>query len=117
MLFERPKNHVSILSSPNLLFANDCLIFGRASSKAVRNISNVLQNFSSASRQQINRDKSNVYFSSKVDAYVKVSISNILGIQNRNSIGRYLGIHNIIFWKDPQNAKELLIKISKRLSG
>lgn len=106
-----PKNHVGILTSPNgfrisnLLFVDDYLIFGRATPKAARNISTILHNFSLTFGQQINLDTSTICFSLRVDASVKLSISNILGIQRRNSIGRYLGIHNIVFWKDPQNGK------------
>ncbi|KAL6142199.1 hypothetical protein ACLB2K_060482 [Fragaria x ananassa] len=120
---DKPKNHVGILSSPkgirisNLLFAEDCLIFGRASSTAARNIDNILRKFAASSGQQINLDKSSIYFSNKTQASLKVNISNLLGIKHKTTIGRYLGIHNIVFWKDPQNARELLIKISKRLSG
>ncbi|XP_062021441.1 uncharacterized protein LOC133738016 [Rosa rugosa] len=117
------KHHVGLLSSPNgvrvsnLLFADDCLIFGRGSPKAARNITRILSRFAACSGQHINSDKSSVYFSSNLNASTKLHIANILGIQHRTTIGKYLGVHNIIFWKDPLNAKELLVRISKKLSG
>lgn len=119
----KPKKHVGILSSPcgfritNLMFADDCLIFGRASSTAARNIVSVLNDFSHASGQKINFHKLSVYFSPNVTSHDKSCIVNILGIQHRTTIGKYLGIHKIIFWKDPINAKELLLRISKKLAS
>lgn len=44
LLASRTRNHISVLSSPfgfrlpNLVFADDCLIFGKATSKAVHGI-------------------------------------------------------------------------------
>jgi hypothetical protein len=122
-LSQRTKNHVGILTSPfgfrvsNLMFADDCLIFSRASSTAARNIFKVLHQFSAASGQRINFHRSSLYFSPKVSSLDKNTIVNIPGIQHRATIGKYLGIHNIIFWKDPVNAKELLLRISNKLSG
>jgi hypothetical protein len=47
----------------------------------------------------------------------KVFLISLIYIQNKITIGKNLGIHNIIFWKDPVNANELLMRISKKLSG
>lgn len=119
----KSKTHVGLLSSPlgfrisNLMFADDCLIFGKASCSAARRISKVLDDFAKASGQKINFHKSSVYFSKKVTSNDRSSIYNILNIQHKATIGKYLGIHNIIFWKDPVNANELLLRISKKLAG
>ncbi|KAL6196209.1 hypothetical protein ACLB2K_031824 [Fragaria x ananassa] len=96
------------------MFADDCLIFGKASPKAARNILTVLNNFSAASGQKINFDKSSLYFSPKVSNVTKVNIVSILAIQQKATIGKYLGVHNVIFWKDPSNAKDLMLRISKK---
>ena len=122
-LSSRSKNHVGILSSPrgfrisNLMFADDCLIFARASSVAARNIFRVLSNFGHASGQRINFNKSTIYFSNNVHHIVKQDISCILGIQHRTSIGKYLGIHNVVFWKDPANTNDIILRIQKKLAG
>lgn len=38
-------------------------------------------------------------------------------IQHKTTIEKYLWIHNIIFWKDPTNTKELTLKIKNKLAG
>ncbi|KAB2616106.1 ribonuclease H protein [Pyrus ussuriensis x Pyrus communis] len=38
-------------------------------------------------------------------------------IQHRASIGKYLGVHNVVFCKDPVNGKELILKVQQRLLG
>lgn len=122
-LSSRSKNHVGILSSPhgfrisNLMFADDCLIFARASSVAARNIFKVLNNFGHASGQRNNFSKSTIYFSNNVHHIVKHDISCIPGIQHRTPIGKYLGIHNIVFWKDPANTNDIILRIQKKLAG
>lgn len=122
ILSDNPKSHVGVLSSPrglricNLVFADDCLIFGKASS-TTRNIKKVLDAFSSASGHQINLHKSICYFSSNVHRTIKEDICSLLGIPRKHHIGKYLGIHNIVFWKDPVNASELLLKLQNKLAG
>lgn len=106
-LTESTRTQVGLLSSPpgyrisNLVFANDCLIFAKAMPAASRKVLDVLV----ASGLLINFHKSTIYFSLKVQSHVKNNISTVLQIQHRTTIGKYLGIHNIIFWKDPQNAR------------
>ncbi|KAL6134561.1 hypothetical protein ACLB2K_066792 [Fragaria x ananassa] len=96
---------------------DDCLILAKATKKAARNIKGVLQTFSQASGQKINVHKSSLFFSAKVENGIKSGIVDIINIQQKCTIGRYLGIHNVVFWKDPINAKELLQKISNKLAG
>ncbi|KAL6209023.1 hypothetical protein ACLB2K_019966 [Fragaria x ananassa] len=123
LLASNSKSQVGLLTSPlgfrisNLMFADDCLIFAKASKKAARNISQVLDAFSAASGQKINFHKSSLFFSDKVNSSTKNEIVNVINIQHKRTIGKYLGLHNVVFWKDPTNAKELLQRISNKLSG
>lgn len=64
----------------NLVYADDCLIFGRASGIAARNIKKVLDSFSSASDHQISLHKSICYFSSNIHRIVKEDICSLLSI-------------------------------------
>ena len=97
------------------MFADDYLIFGNASPKAARNIAKVLDMFVVASSQHINHSKSSLYFSPNTNVSLKREISSIL--QQRTTIGKYLGTQNIFFWKDPINSQELLKKVANKLSG
>ncbi|CAL8151811.1 unnamed protein product [Prunus armeniaca] len=38
-------------------------------------------------------------------------------IQHKTTLGRYLGIHNIIFWKDPANANLLIERIRSKFAS
>ncbi|KAL6194501.1 hypothetical protein ACLB2K_035585 [Fragaria x ananassa] len=122
-LARNSKAQVGLLSSPfgfrvsNLMFADDCLIFAKATKKAAGNINTVLNAFAAASGQKINLHKSSLYFSDKVPAGTRNNIVNVINIQQKSSIGKYLGINNVMFWKDPINAKDLMQKLSKRLAG
>ncbi|XP_062028542.1 uncharacterized protein LOC133744454 [Rosa rugosa] len=122
-LAQNCKSQVGILSSPlgfrisNLMFADDFLIFAKCTTKGARAIADILTKFSNASGQRINYHKSSLYFSSGVSTTTKRDFVNILQIQQKTTIGKYLGIQNVIFWKDPINAKELLMKISNKLAG
>lgn len=102
-LTESTRTQVGLLSSPhsyrisNLVFADDCLIFAKATPAAARKVLAVLEAFAKASGQRINFHKSTIYFSPRVQSHVKNNISTVLHIQHRTTIGKYLGIHNIIF--------------------
>lgn len=67
-LANNTRNQVGLLSSPwgfrisNLVFADDCLIFSKASSTTARKISSDLQIFSQVSGLQINFNKSTLFF-------------------------------------------------------
>ncbi|KAL6145048.1 hypothetical protein ACLB2K_055736 [Fragaria x ananassa] len=122
-LADKPRNQVGIVSAPrgprisNLVFADDCLIFAKATRRGARNILKTLSDFATASGQKINFHKSSLYFSPNVCGSRKNDIVNILGIQQKSTIGKYLGIHNVACWKDPINSKELILKISNKLAG
>lgn len=73
--------------------------------------------FARASGQKINFHRYLLCFSKKVLHNDRSTISSILNIQHKSTIEKYLGIHNIIFWKDPINANEFLLRIFKRLAG
>lgn len=75
-----------------------------------------MDNFSCAPVHGINFHKSICYFSTNVHRVSKDDICSLFGIPHKQIIGKYLGIHNIIFWKDRLNASELL-KIQSKLAG
>ena len=88
------------------MFADDCLIFAKATKTATRNIAKVLNDFSHASRQKINFHKSSLYFSNNTHNQSRNDIVNILQIQHKTTIGKYL--YN--FLERPVNVKELLLR-------
>ncbi|RXH71753.1 hypothetical protein DVH24_025254 [Malus domestica] len=67
-----------------------------------RNVLHVLNMFAKASGQKINFHKSSLNFLENTNAQTRNAIVNVLHIQHKTTISKYLGIHNIVFWKDPQ---------------
>lgn len=96
------------------MFADICLIFAKASKVAARNILNVLSSFAEASGQKINFSKSSLYFSENTTNPLRNEVVAITQIQHKTTIGKYLGINNIIFWKDSCNT---MVKIKGKLAG
>ena len=80
-------------------------------------IASLLNTFSLASGQKINFPKSIILFSTNVPNRIKNTISHILNIPHKTSIGRYLGVNNIIRWKDSLNYKDIILKAQKKLAG
>lgn len=123
LLASNTRNQIGILSSPsgvrvsNLMFADDCLVFSKANTTAAHHILNTLDCFSKASSEQINYHKSTLYFSKNVPNACRVNLSHILGIQHKSTIGKYLGIHNVVSWKDPINTNDITLKVQRKLAG
>lgn len=55
--------------------------------------------------------------SSNVHSTVKNDIACCSSIQHKSCIGKYLGVYNIIFWKDLINSSELILRMQKKLAG
>ncbi|CAL9011970.1 unnamed protein product [Prunus brigantina] len=76
----------------HLLFADDTLIFLKATTQNCLNISRLLQAYCAASRQQMSLTKSNVVFSSNTPSSVHASTCAILGMPDVTDAGKYLGL-------------------------
>ncbi|KAI5349016.1 hypothetical protein L3X38_001903 [Prunus dulcis] len=76
----------------HLLFADDTLIFLKATTQNCHNIYCLLQAFCAASGQQVSLTKSNVVFSSNTPSYVRASMCAILGMPDVTDAGKYLGL-------------------------
>ncbi|CAN1130300.1 Putative ribonuclease H protein At1g65750 [Linum perenne] len=63
-----------------------------ATKDQARVILDILDRFCEASGQSINKDKSRVFFSSKMDRRASREVSEILGIAATQDLGRYLGV-------------------------
>lgn len=117
------KSFIGLLTSlfgykvSNPFFADGCLIFAKASSRGARKVLEVLNWFANILGQQINFNKSFLYFSSNTTNQIQSEIVNILQIQHKTTIGKYLGIHNIIFWNDPLNGNKLVKRFKQKLAG
>lgn len=76
----------------HLLFADDCIIFSEASQRGAVRLQQILDTYSRGSGQQVNRDKSAVFFSKNCEGEVKEMVRHELHIQTEALSDRYLGL-------------------------
>ena len=101
----------------NLLFADDSLLFYRATKNEVETISAILQTYANALGQCINLEKSLVYFSSNTSVDQKQDIQRILGVQEVSRFDSYLGLSTLIGRTKYHTFLFLEDRIWKKLQG
>lgn len=104
-------------SISHLLFADDLVIFCRASIEDAQCIKRVLNSFSSWTSQHPNNDKSMIHFSSNTDPQTKLDILNSLGFKECNHKSKHLGLP---FCHPPSRKASftyIMDRISNNLSG
>ncbi|XP_040372300.1 uncharacterized protein LOC112166037 [Rosa chinensis] len=79
----------------HLFFADDSLLFFQASRQNAMALVFLLKSYSTASGQQINYDKSMLYFSPNTHPALIVSITSILRVHSTDNPGSYLGLPTV----------------------
>ncbi|CAN1157596.1 Putative ribonuclease H protein At1g65750 [Linum perenne] len=74
------------------LFADDTVVFGKASTTEAQNILNVLSSYGQLTGQEINCDKSSVFFSANTPISIKSDITAVLGFASLACHSKYLGV-------------------------
>jgi hypothetical protein len=80
----------------HLFFADDSLLFCKAKPVEVARIQNILNQYENASGQQINRQKTTIFFSKSTPQRVQATIQNMLGVSAIKQYERYLGLPSFI---------------------
>ncbi|KAK9998773.1 hypothetical protein SO802_018376 [Lithocarpus litseifolius] len=80
----------------HLFFANDSLIFGRATVKECTEIQRVLQVYEESSGQQLNRNKTSLFFSHNIANGVRETIKAMFGAQVIKPHESYLGLPSLV---------------------
>ncbi|GMI81726.1 hypothetical protein HRI_001841900 [Hibiscus trionum] len=97
----------------HLLFADDSIIFGEASSSAATNLKNILHTYSQCSGQLINFEKSSLFFSSNVSNMRKGEVCSILNAPVLDNLDKYLGLPSMI----GRNKRAALAGLKDRFKG
>ncbi|CAN1746300.1 Putative ribonuclease H protein At1g65750 [Linum perenne] len=98
-------------------FADDLVLFGEASLNQANIIIDTLEHFFGASGQSINKGKSKVFFSKNTPRILSREITNCLGIEATQDLGRYLGAPILHGRVTKQSYAFLLDRLDKRLAG
>ena len=64
----------------HLFFADDSLLFCKATTNEIKCIQNILTEYELASGQQVNRQKTTLFFSNSTPRHIKDSIQAMLGV-------------------------------------
>lgn len=102
---------------PHLLFADDLLLFGKATLQQATNMVDILARFCNLLGQTISSTKSIAFAGPKVGQAVKQQITDVTGIAFTNQPGRYLGLPFLSSGKDGNTYKYVLEKVQSRLAG
>lgn len=93
-------NGISICSDApsvnHLLFANDSLLFCHASDDECKQIGDVLKFYEGTFRQQVNLQKSEIFFSRNVKRPMQMRMAGLLGVKQVDRHDMYLGMPTLV---------------------
>jgi hypothetical protein len=101
----------------HILFADDLILFAKATSSEANILRSVLNCYCSWSGQAINESKSSIHFSRNTAPATIASISSILPYKRTSNFSKYLGLP-LFFSKSKVGAfKDILEKVSGKIEG
>jgi len=80
----------------DLLFADDSVLFVRATTPKCRRVIDIIRRYEEASGQRINSEKSEVVFSRNVGAGLRQDLLTILQMKEVDYYAKYLGLPTIL---------------------
>ncbi|XP_074327095.1 uncharacterized protein LOC141665037 [Apium graveolens] len=104
-------------SISHMFFADDCYIFCKASEDSANHILQMLNIFERASGQQINVEKSSVFYSRNTSFYLKQDIFQILKIKEAEENTHYLDLPNMLSRKKSAVFGYIKDRLQDRLQG
>lgn len=105
------------LTINHLFFADDCILFGDATSNGARVVRDVIREYETISGQRVNFDKSLIYFEVNVDSDLKVDIVNLLGVREALNPEKYLGLPMMIGRRKTWAFANIVDRFKKRIEG
>ena len=101
----------------HLFFADDSLIFGRATTMECNEIQRILQVYETSSGQQLNRSKTSLFFSPNTEMSTKESIKVMFGAQVIRAHESYLGLPSLVGKSKRNTFAQLKQRVANKVSG
>ena len=101
----------------HLLFADDSLLFFKATSEGAVEVAISLEVYCQASGQRINKDKSSIFFSKKCSQAIRDEIKFKLEVNNETLSDKYLGMPSDVGVSKNGAFKYLKDRVWKRVQG
>ena len=101
----------------HLLFADDSLLFVKASEEGAMEVNDLLDKYCNASGQQVNLDKSSIFFSKGCPDSRRQAVKNILNVPNETLNEKYLGMPSDVGRSKNGAFKYLKDRVWKKVQG
>ena len=101
----------------HLFFADNNLLFCRASIQECMHIRALLSTYEEASRQKLNRDKTTLFFSKNTDSEIQDSIKDLLGVPEIKQYEKYLGLPSFVGRNRKASLTFIKERVWKKLQG
>ena len=101
----------------HLLFADDSLVFYRASISECVQIQSILHRYEQASGQSINGAKTSIFFSSNTHHDTRAAIAAFLGVPSVQQYEKYLGLPALVGRNKKKSFSAIKERIWKKLKG
>ena len=82
----------------HLFFADDSVLFCRATKDECQRVMNILAIYERGTGQEINREKTNIFFSSNTIQQTQTRIQQLMGILAIRLYEKYLGLPALVGW-------------------
>ena len=100
-----------------LFFADDIVLFCRVKESECQVIPDILTTYEKGSGQKINKDKTNLFFSSNTDPGLQIRIQQILSVPFIRSYEKYLGLLALVGLAKKQSFIYIKERIQKKFQG
>ena len=111
------KSSISGPTISHVMYADDIVLFSKASRKDAANLVRILEKYCTWSGQAINRSKSGVYFSKHTHSQDRRVIKSILQVKNLKKDAVYLGAPVLLSRAPSKDFAFLQNKLESKLSG
>ena len=101
----------------DLFFADDSLVFCRASLVDCQKIQDLLDCYEKASDQKLNRNKTGLFFSKATPPNILDQIKTALGVQEIKQYERYLGLPSLVGKKKKASLLYIKERVAVKLQG
>uniref|UniRef100_A0A2N9I5D1 Reverse transcriptase domain-containing protein n=1 Tax=Fagus sylvatica TaxID=28930 RepID=A0A2N9I5D1_FAGSY len=101
----------------HLFFADDSLLFIKATTTACDQIQSILGQYERASGQQVNRDKTTIFFSRSIPIPNQNAIKDILNVPIIRQYEKYLGLPSLIGRNKAESFTQIKERVWHKLKG
>jgi hypothetical protein len=98
-------------------FANDSLLFCKATTMECDYLQGVLDTYESASGQCLNKEKTSIFFSRNTSDAIRLQITSLSGVQPTQCFDKYLGLPAMVGRSRTRTFKLVKDKIWSRISN